>query len=155
MTMKTTEERQFIKDMRDFAKTTKLLLSSNCYNAAYSYQVCFYSGVLGFIEKCFNKNEELCNLFFDNITVNQKIKKSLKEHFNGQLLDEKESEDIYYWYRIGYSISSKEPDKVLDILIKLHEDIAIEVFKQNEIKKNKTSKRLINRHNALKKSTET
>ena len=66
----------------------------------------------------------------------------------------KESEDIYYWYRIGYSISSKEPDKVLDILIKLHEDIAIEVFKQNEIKKNKTSKRLINRHNALKKSTE-
>ena len=55
---------------------------------------------------------------------------------------------------VSYSISSKEPDKVLDILIKLHEDIAIEVFKQNEIKKNKTSKRLINRHNALKKSTE-
>lgn len=150
MTLKTTQEKQFIKDMRDLAKTTKILLRANCNIAAYSYQVCFYSGVLGFIEKSFNKNEELCNLFFNNITINHKIKKSLKEHFNGQLLDEKESEDIYYWYRIGYGISSKEPDKVLDTLIKLHEDIAIEVFKQQEIKK---SKRLV-MYNPYKKSTE-
>lgn len=130
-------EKTFLKQMNNYVKAIELLESSN--KNSNSYQLCFYAGVHGFIDKCFENNSALTDLFFDGITFdNSELLECLYTSDKNNI----ESYNVNYCYTMGHIIDYIEPKKVLKILLELHLRIYKSLILEQEKRKNSVSKKL-------------
>lgn len=145
-----TGEKTFLKTMHNYVDTIKILEQENKFEASCYYQLCFYCGLYGFIDKCFRDNHDLTEIFFEHMSIDTNI---LLNYLYNENPDNSEWYNANYCYTMGHIIDYENPNKTLKKLLDMHLSIYTAIYEQREKDKNEIAKKFFLSINSITNKT--
>lgn len=138
-------ENSFLKDVEQYVDAYEILISSDYTKEAYSYALCFYASFIGFLHAIYSNDRIVTTMTLNTLSIDPDIIPDLNNYiYSKDLIEDKNSNSVYYCYNKAIKISYEHIEYVIDSFLKLHNRIATSSkITTNEKKKIEETKKLI------------